>query len=132
MGDAINIVTLKVDIQENGIIRDAKTGLILARLSKDNGVDFEMVTDLAKAENKSFSYSKWLEQPTKEKVYNFTLLEAIEAIKKNYPPSSYSMLREALDMAMDAMQEKAAKEAEAKENISHSNGLEYKRKYINP
>lgn len=31
--------------------------------------------------------------------------EAIETIKSNYPPSHYSMLREALNMAMDALQE---------------------------
>lgn len=32
--------------------------------------------------------------------------EAIETIKKNYPTSnSYSMLREALDMAMEALEE---------------------------
>lgn len=29
--------------------------------------------------------------------------EAIEAIKLNYPDSRYSILREALDMAMDAL-----------------------------
>ena len=33
-----------------------------------------------------------------------TVQEAIEAIKSNYPPSRYSMLREALDMAIEALE----------------------------
>lgn len=37
--------------------------------------------------------------------------EAIKAIKCNYPPERYSMLREALNMAIDAL-EKQNKEAE--------------------
>lgn len=32
-----------------------------------------------------------------------TYEEAIEAIKCNYPPSNYSILREALDLAMETM-----------------------------
>lgn len=30
--------------------------------------------------------------------------EAIETIKSNYPPTQYTMLREALDLAMNALQ----------------------------
>lgn len=30
--------------------------------------------------------------------------DAIEVIKKNYPPSNYTMLREALDLAINAME----------------------------
>lgn len=33
--------------------------------------------------------------------------EAIKAIKDNYPPERYSMLREALDMAIKLLEEKA-------------------------
>lgn len=32
--------------------------------------------------------------------------EAIEAIKKNYPPENYSILREALDLAIKVLEEK--------------------------
>jgi hypothetical protein len=32
--------------------------------------------------------------------------EAIEAIKANYPPENYSILREALDLAIIVLQEK--------------------------
>lgn len=32
--------------------------------------------------------------------------EAIEVIKSNYPPSNYTMLREALDLAIDVLQDK--------------------------
>jgi hypothetical protein len=31
--------------------------------------------------------------------------EAVEAIKSNWPPSQYTMLREALEMAVDALME---------------------------
>lgn len=34
---------------------------------------------------------------------NMTNQEAIETIKANWPPESYSMLREALNMALDAL-----------------------------
>ena len=33
-----------------------------------------------------------------------TYVEAIEAIKSNYPPSNYTILREALDMAMEVLE----------------------------
>lgn len=32
-----------------------------------------------------------------------TYTEAIEAIKKNYPPENYTILREALDLAIEAL-----------------------------
>jgi predicted RNase H-like HicB family nuclease len=32
--------------------------------------------------------------------------QAIETIKGNYPPENYTMLREALDLAIEVMQEK--------------------------
>lgn len=32
--------------------------------------------------------------------------EAIEIIKKNYPPENYTMLREALDLAIECLSEK--------------------------
>lgn len=41
--------------------------------------------------------------------------EAIQAIKANYPPESYTVLREALDMAMDALQQLTKKDATIKE-----------------
>lgn len=39
--------------------------------------------------------------------YGLTYEEAIEAIKNNYPPENYTILREALDLAMKVLQEKA-------------------------
>lgn len=36
--------------------------------------------------------------------YGLTNTEAIEAIRKNYPPENYSILREALDMAIQALE----------------------------
>ena len=36
--------------------------------------------------------------------YGLTNTEAIEAIRKNYPPENYSILREALDMAIEALE----------------------------
>ena len=36
--------------------------------------------------------------------YGLSNTEAIEAIKKNYPPENYSVLREALDMAIEALE----------------------------
>lgn len=39
---------------------------------------------------------------------NLTNQEAIEIIKKNWPPSNYTMLQEALDMAIAALQEQEA------------------------
>lgn len=33
--------------------------------------------------------------------------EAIEVIKSNYPPENYTMLREALDLAIELLSEKA-------------------------
>ena len=38
-----------------------------------------------------------------------TYEEAINAIKCNYPPEHYSMLREALDMAIEALQKQIPK-----------------------
>lgn len=38
-------------------------------------------------------------------VKRMTREEAINAIKCNYPPENYSMLREALDMAIEALEE---------------------------
>lgn len=32
--------------------------------------------------------------------------DAIEAIKKNYPPENYTILREALDLAIKVLEEK--------------------------
>jgi hypothetical protein len=34
-----------------------------------------------------------------------TYQEAIEAIRKNYPPENYSMLRQALDLAIELMKQ---------------------------
>ena len=36
--------------------------------------------------------------------YGLSNTEAIEAIRKNYPPENYSVLREALDMAIEALE----------------------------
>jgi hypothetical protein len=36
--------------------------------------------------------------------------EAIETIEANYPPENYSMLREALDMAIELLEEQEARE----------------------
>lgn len=36
--------------------------------------------------------------------YGLTNQEAIEAIKKNYPPENYTVLREALDMSIEALE----------------------------
>jgi hypothetical protein len=36
--------------------------------------------------------------------------EAIEAIKKNYPPENYSLLREALDIAITLLEKESEKE----------------------
>lgn len=41
--------------------------------------------------------------------------KAIEVIKSNYPPENYIMLREALDLAMDALQKQVDSE---KENLN--------------
>ena len=38
----------------------------------------------------------------KEK-YNLSAQEAIDAIRSNYPPANYTILREALDMAIQAL-----------------------------
>lgn len=38
--------------------------------------------------------------------------EAIQAIKSNYPPSNYTMLREALDLAIQALEKQVPKRAE--------------------
>lgn len=38
-----------------------------------------------------------------------TYEEAIEAIKCNYPPSNYSMLREALDLSMKVLEKQIPK-----------------------
>lgn len=43
-----------------------------------------------------------------EKV-NMSLEEAIEVIKSNYPTSGYVLLQNALDMALELMQEKVDK-----------------------
>lgn len=37
--------------------------------------------------------------------YGLNIDEAITAIKKNYPPENYSVLREALDMAMESLEQ---------------------------
>lgn len=37
-------------------------------------------------------------------------IEAIEVLKKNYPDKSFSMLREAVDIAIKVLQEKANEE----------------------
>lgn len=42
-----------------------------------------------------------------------TYKEAIEAIKCNYPPSNYSMLREALDLSMEILEKQIPKKPEA-------------------
>lgn len=42
--------------------------------------------------------------------YRLTPKEAIEAIKCNYPPENYSILREALDMAIEALEKVEAYE----------------------
>jgi hypothetical protein len=39
-----------------------------------------------------------------------TSKEAIEAIKANYPPESYTILREALDLAIKVLEEDSKKE----------------------
>lgn len=39
-----------------------------------------------------------------------TSKEAIEAIKANYPPENYTMLREALDLAIKLLEEDSKKE----------------------
>ncbi len=44
--------------------------------------------------------------------------EAIETIKANYPPVNYSMLREALDMAIALLKEQEAIKPK-RSNISH-------------
>ncbi|GIO42504.1 hypothetical protein [Paenibacillus apis] len=46
--------------------------------------------------------------------YGLSNEEAIQAIKSNYPPESYTMLREALDMAMNALQQLTEKDATIK------------------
>lgn len=47
--------------------------------------------------------------------------KAIEVIKKNYPDSRYTMLREALDLSIKLLEEDAKKEK------WYSDGLDYKR-----
>ena len=37
--------------------------------------------------------------------YNLSNEEAIQAIRNNYPPEHYTILREALDMAIDALEQ---------------------------
>lgn len=48
--------------------------------------------------------------------------EAIEVIKSNYPPENYTMLRDALDLAITLLEEDSKKEK------WYSDGLDYKRK----
>lgn len=45
-----------------------------------------------------------------------TLEEAIETIKANYPTSGYVMLQNALDMAIEALEEKVEKQFSETEN----------------
>ncbi|MNC27172.1 hypothetical protein D3C81_606430 [compost metagenome] len=61
-------------------------------------------------------------EEVKGKTYGLSNEEAINAIKANYPPESYTVLRESLDMAMDALQQLTEKDATIKE-------LEQKRDY---
>jgi ribosomal protein S27AE len=44
--------------------------------------------------------------------YNLTPQEAIVAIDNNYPPSNYTILREALEMAKEALKKQIPKRAE--------------------
>jgi hypothetical protein len=47
MGDAIEIVYVKAYVQENGIIREDKSGRILGRL---DGITYEEVKELSEKE----------------------------------------------------------------------------------
>jgi hypothetical protein len=55
-------------------------------------------------------------------VKKVTSKEAIEAIKANYPPANYTILREALDLAIKLL------EKDSKKEKWYSDGLDYKRK----
>ena len=41
--------------------------------------------------------------------------EAIQAIKSNYPPSNYTMLRDGLDLAIEALEKQIPKKVSIKE-----------------
>lgn len=47
---------------------------------------------------------------SKEGVKPMTSKEAIEVIKSNYPPENYTMLREALDLAIKVLEDDSKKE----------------------
>lgn len=51
-----------------------------------------------------------------KKIWNLKPREAIKAIKSNYPPERYTMLREALDLAMDCLEKKRAMWPKATQN----------------
>jgi hypothetical protein len=46
------------------------------------------------------------ERPPTPPAQGMSYLQAIEVIKSNYPPENYTMLREALDLAIQVLQRK--------------------------
>lgn len=50
--------------------------------------------------------------------------EAIKAIKSNYPPSNYTILREALDLAIEALEKQIPKRPKADNNGNYAEYFE--------
>ena len=46
--------------------------------------------------------------------------EAINAIKSNYPPENYTILREGLDMAIEALEKQVPKKPVNYDSVPHS------------